>query len=459
MRAPVKTGQTSARKPRPFMILLVLLSIMMPITFQLGSYTLSISRIILTAVSPFLMVRLFTGAYGRVNAVDICMLLFMFWRTLATYVTSASVAFEYSASNFAIIFGAYLVARASVRSLENFQYMSKILYWFVLFSLPFAIYETRTSYMVIPRFLDGVPGMSTAIDVNYLPRHGLNRVQFVFTHPIHYGLFCSTAFALMFVGMKDRIGSTFRWVGSSIVVFCCFLSVSSGPFLAVLMQVALAAYARLARNIQKKWNALLWAFGALYVVLEVFSDRPALFVISSKLAFNASTAYDRKLLMDYGMAQVWRTPVFGVGFLMKWERAPWMTGSLDNYWLASALTFGIPAFLFLLGTYLFGMFLVGRRPFKPDSPLDRARSAWQFVMFSIMATLGTVYVWGEIASLVFFIIGSGMFFLSAQEEDVTAPAPEADAPEKPKNRYSRFPAEKSRATGTLARPRTKTQGT
>ncbi len=448
MAAQTEAAPQAGRKSFPLLAALFLFTIMLPISFKLGSLNLTPSRILLTATLPFLLIQCLIGAYGRVLAMDIFVILFMSWRTLATYVTSAPVAFEYSASNAAIFLGAYLVARASIRSLSDFWTVSRILSVFVIFSLPFALYEAKTSYMVIPRFLEHIPGIKTAADVNYRPRNGIHRVQFVFTHPIHYGLFCSTAFGLLWISMRSTMSAIRRKVGGGIVLLCCFLSVSSGPFLALLSQVMFLAYDWIFRSNPKRWKILFIVSGVLYVILEVLSNRPILYVLSSKLAFNSSTANVRMVLLDYGMQQIPRTPIFGVGFMTKWDLPVWMSGSLDNFWLAMPLTFGIPAGVFMLGAFLSGMIGVGRRPFREGSQLADARLGWELVMFSLMLTLATVYIWAEIASLVFFMLGCGGFMMTAVESGgpgATAPVPAADPRQGP--RPSRFAPSHDRRRG------------
>lgn len=437
-----------ARRGLPVLAALLLFSLMLPISFKIGSFNLTFSRIILTVMLPILLVRLVTGGFGRILAMDVFVILFIFWRTLAAFVTSAPVAFEYSASNAAIFLGAYMIARASIRTLDDFRFVARMLAIFVIASLPFALYEARTSHMVIPRLLDGIPGIRTAADVHYRPRNGIHRVQFVFTHPIHYGLFCSTAFALLFVSLRQTMAAAKRLAGSAIVLLCCFLSVSSGPFLALLSQLILIVYDWTFRTNPRRWKILFICAAVLYVVLELLSTRPIMYVISSKLAFNSFTANVRMILLDYGLQQIPRTPVFGVGFMTPWDLPAWMSGSLDNFWLAMPLTFGIPAGLFMLLAFLTGMIGVGRRPFAPGGALADARFGWLLVMFSLMLTLATVYIWAEIASLVFFMLGCGAFMMTATD-DPGSGGPVAATPQRGGGPLpSRFAATHDRRRGT-----------
>lgn len=450
------SGSGTARSSRvssgpPVLAALLLCTLMLPIIFKVGSLNLTVSRLLLTVLLPFLLLRVVSGAYGRFLPVDAFVILFMAWRTIAAFVRAPNVALEYSASNAAIFLGAYLVARASIRTVEDFRFVARMLGMFVLLSLPFAIYEARTSHMVIPRLLEKIPGIATSADVNYGARKGIFRVQFVFTHPIHYGLFCSTAFGLVFIALKGSIGLVRRKIWGGIIVFCCFLSVSSGPFLALLSQVGLVGYDWVFRRNPRRWPLLFWTGGIIYLILEVLSDRPAFYAISSRLAFNSSTANVRMVLLDYGLAQIPRTPVFGIGFSNNWGLPSWMTGSLDNFWLAMPLQFGIPAGLFLLLSFSWPMIKIGRRSFREGGALANARFGWMIVMFSLMLTLATVYIWAEIASLVFFMLGAGVFLLDASESDGGLLAAAADNTQSRQGtRHTRFGHTPSRRRDSVA---------
>lgn len=426
----------SGRK-RHFLIGLFLLTIVMPFSFHLGSLHLTASLVVLTLSMPVFLVQLLAGSYGRVTMPDLFMLLFMGWRTLETFIVTPSIAIENSGSNLAIILGAYLLARATIRTAEDFSVFCKILILLIIASFPLAFYEARTSQMLIPRLLDAIPGIVTANDANYDLRHGFYRVQVVFSHPIHYGLFCAFGFALLFTGFRHRLALLPRTAGAFIIALSCFLSGSSGPFFGLLFQAALTGYGLTLGRIRHAWSALMGAFLALYLVLELLSNRPALYVISSKMAFDPSTAYDRKLIFDAGVAQMQKTPVFGMGMLNQLDLPERMRGSIDNYWIGMGAIYGIPALVFLIAVFLSLAFGLGRRRFSNGSAIEDMRLAWLYVLVGLMLTISTVFVWEELASLTFFFLGSGVFFLDAREGD-GLPAQGASPPGRTPISYTRF---------------------
>lgn len=423
--SPISQPASGTASGRRALIFISLLTLVLPVTFSVGTLLLSPSRALFLVVMPIQLFGLMAGRYGRITHVDWLILAYMAWRTFVPFIHNPSVALQYAGSNSVIFLGGYLVARTCVRSVEDFRWAIKILAGFVLFSFPFALYETITSHLVLPKFFEMIPGVKSVKDVQYVRRMGLDRVQFVFAHPIHYGLFCSLALSVYFVALKNVISGFWRWIGSAIIIVCTFLSVSSGPFLSTMVQVMLIGYAYFFRNVPRRWFKFGLVFTIVYLILELGSNRPAIVAVTSRLTFSSATANVRFILFDYGMAQIARTPIFGIGF-RQWDLPSWMTGSLDNFWLAIALVFGVPAFAFLMGACVTAVVSIGKRKFEPDGALSNIRLGWGIMLVSLILTLATVYVWSEMASLVMFMIGCGVFLIDAQEGERGDPEPTSE---------------------------------
>jgi hypothetical protein len=428
-------GQTADKMPALFVA--VFLSLCVPIFFSLAGLHLSFSRLLLMVLFPYLFFQVYSGKCGGVRWIDIGMLLFVIALAASIFVNNRNVFVTFVGSNVIIILGGYMAGRVFIRGPGSFTGFIKLFGFVLLFTLPFAVCESQTSVMVIPRLLDKLPIISSSQDTNYLPRHGLFRVQVLFTHPIHYGLFASMCFSLIYVGLRNSISTSARLGWTLCVAACCFSSVSSGPFLAMLAQVALIFYAWVASGLRHKWRVLIGSFVVIYTILELMSSRSAFFAIAERLAFNSHTAYVRRVLLDYGLAQVGRTPFLGVGY-NKWDLPSYMSGSLDNYWLMTALVYGIPAFVFLFSAFIVTLIKAGGRDFSASSLVTDLRLAWSLVIASLILTLSTVAIWSDIATLVFLFLGSGAWLLDYEIRNSGEPAPvPLDRPEGPV--YTRFP--------------------
>ena len=430
----------------PIYFVIALIAMVVPITFEVGGLFLTASRLVLLFVTPILLIRLFGGHYGALTKADVLFGLFLTWFAMAMFLHWPSRFLTFVGSNFVIIAGGFLLGRCCIQGPRAFRQFIILYGLLVLFSLPFGIYEMFTSEMPIARFLEKIPGIASSKDVDYPSRNELERVQFVFVHPIHYGLFCSYVFAMVAIGLRDSLPFVVRWAWAMAIAFACFTSGSSGPFTGILISMALILYGAISGG---RWKIFIWTFVIFYAVLEVLSNRPAYFVIIEKMAFNPGTAYGRRLILDAGLLQITRTPIFGTANPLPLPH--WMTGSLDNYWLLVAVAFGVPAFVFLMSSYVYTIIKVCRPDLSADPKLAALRKGWVIGLIGSMFALATVAIWSELLSLTFLVFGSGAWLMKARAASDDTAIPPEDIPEKPRHRYTRFPAQPPVSAGRLAR--------
>lgn len=438
---------------------LVLVTMMLPAYFEVAGILLSLSRILFLVLVPVLFIRLLKGCYGRVTSVDWLLLAHLGWIVISVAINDPEVLVTFIGSTTLISLGGYLTARAYVRSPSDFAGFAKTLGILVLLSLPFAIYETKTSQMIVPGLIEKITPFLSNSDVNYEPRHGFHRVQFVFSHPIHYGLWAGIGFSLVFVGLRWRLSRITRMLWSAGIGFATFLSLSSGPFLAMMVQLALGVFAWFVRGMRAAWWKLLGVSVISYVILDLLSTRPAYYAIVERLAFNSNTANVRRILLNAGVAQIERTPLFGIGFTYgDWGLPEYMTGSLDNQWLAWALLYGLPALASLFAAFVTGLVLAGRRHFAPRSEIADMRLGWALVCFGLMLAIATVAIWNELMTMTYMMLGLGGWFLDTHEKS-EASAHTDKAPEF-RSCYSRFagsseppPVRRSASSRVLPRAR------
>jgi hypothetical protein len=429
---PVDQGRSApVALPSP-VVLLYLFCVVIPVGFNLGPLYLTSLRLLLLALVLPLLVQLLSGKFGRLHAVDILFLLHVLWIGVALLANSPSQLATQMGSVGVEFLGGYLVGRAHVRSRAAFLALCYALAIIVLLLMPFALYESQTGRPVIVEMLRKLPGISTVGMVTIEGRLGLERVQASFTHPIHFGIFCSVAFSLCFVALKDVLPFGRRLLFSGLIMLSGFLALSSGALLAMALQVALIAWSIVFARLAWRWWLLVGLFALAYVVIDVFSDRSPIRVFMSYATFSAHNAYWRGIIFDWGIKNIFgdgamgipASPWVGIG-LNDWVR-PWFmrSGSMDNFWLVMGVRYGVPGFLLLALGYGLAIFHVMRRDFTADPVLAQIRRAWVFTFLGLTFTLCTVHVWTNVYSFVFFMFGAGVWLIAEMPRGAEGAAPQ-----------------------------------
>ena len=410
----------------PVVVWVYLFAVVIPIGVNLGPLVLTGVRMVLIVMILPLMVQLLMGRFGKLFATDFLFIGHVLWSALALAVNNPSQVIQQTGSVGMEFLGGYVLGRAFIRSRADFMALSKVLIWFVIAMIPVALLETMTGRVLLIDILKQIPGVRT-IDYAVQPdRFGLDRVQLGFGHPIHFGLFCSVTFSLCFVAMEGTFSTFRRWVTGAVIAATGFLALSSGALLAIALQFGLIIWAMMFAKFEKRWWFLVGLFVLAYIVIDLLSNRKPLDVFMSYATFSAETAYFRAQIFEWGMKNVWANPVFGIG-LNDWVR-PWYmyTNSVDNFWLLMAMRYGIPGFLTVTIGYTLVVVHVMRRDLSADPVLAVIRRAWVFTFLGLSFTLCTVHVWTSMYSFVFFMLGAGVWLITAptQEDAQTdAPAP------------------------------------
>jgi hypothetical protein len=396
----------------PWPVAVYLFCVVIPIGFQAGPLAMTTLRLFLLVMIVPLTIRLLTGAYGKVFVTDILFILHILWATVALAVNNPDQVIQQVGSVGVEFLGGYAVGRAYIRTREDFVALCKTLVIVVLCLLPFALHETLTGRPLIVETLRKLPGLSSVAIVTIEQRMGLERVQSTFAHPIHYGLFCSVAFSLAFVALKDVSSTGWRFFSSIVIATSGFLALSSGALLAIFLQIALIVWAAVFAGFRQRWWLLVGLFVLAYIVIDLLSNRSPIRVFMSYATFSAHNAYWRGIIFEWGMKNVWANPLFGIG-LNDWVRPHFMySGSMDNFWLVMAVRYGIPGFILLATGYALVVLRIMRLDLGNDTGLAQIRRAWVFTFLGLSFTLCTVHIWTNIYSFVFFMLGAGLWLIS-----------------------------------------------
>lgn len=440
--AMVKPAQSVAGWLMPLFFCVVL----MPMAFNIADLRLTPLRIVLLVLFVPFLIRIFAGKAGRVTVVDVLMLLHAFWIVLALMVVHGVAKLPFAGITMVELVGGYILGRVLVQNAEDYRRMIRFLLYAMIFLAPFAIIELLTARMIIPELVGTVFETNQRHESAY-GRIGLERVYSVFEHPILYGMFCSLAIANLFYMARGT--SLLRYGAAVFATFMTFMALSSAPLLAIGVQVLMAIWDRVTKG---AWTTSLIIFVVCYVTIDLLSNRTPITILIETLTFNPLSGWTRILIFEHGIQNVLASPWFGIGF-NDWTRPPWLTSSVDNFWLLTAMRYGFVGAGLIILAFVSHFFLLTRAKVT-DPDLKRLRTGYAIALGTACFCLVTVHVWGAVSVFMMFYVGAGAFFYTHPESvsGLRDEEPDPKATRREALRYTRFPSNAERArTGQTAR--------
>jgi hypothetical protein len=403
---------TAAATRTPLLGAIFYIALIIPLEFSVTVAGLRLSpyRVFLLVMMIPMVMRLVQE--NRVLPADYLLGAHAFWAALALSVYGgAAVGLESGGIYVVESFGAYLVGRVAVSSPETSRAMLRFMVTALLLMAVFALPESITGYHFLREASRAVMGGSALPVID--PRLGLHRAFGSFDHPILYGVFAASTFAAAYyVLCNEQLRFRSLWV-LGVIAGSTFVSLSAGPFVALAFQCLVLGWDRITKGIQMRWSFLVSAIGLLWFAVSLASNRGFVKVFISYFTFSAQSAYNRTLIWDYGTAEVARNPLFGIG-LGDWIRAPWMSDSMDNFWLVTAVRYGLPALLFLV----FAIVLIAvqqARAVGSDKNLNRYRMGWLATIIGLSVSGFTVHFWNAMFTYFFFLVGTGVWMTAPRK--------------------------------------------
>jgi hypothetical protein len=411
-----------------YMAVIFLISLVIPILINVGSVLLMPHRVVLLIFFFPCAIRLLTGKAGRIIAADWLIFSSTIWAVLSMFINHGVGSMIQPAGIHLIeFFGAYMLGRVAIRSAEDFKRIVKVLFMIILVLLPFAILESFTHRALL---LEIIP-KSIAIVYNP-PRWGLRRAQTLFTHPIHYGVFCSLGMGLFWY----VLGPKRRWTSIPIVVASSILSLSTAALINLVVQSVFIGWETITKTIKARWRIFAVIFGVMFVAVETLSNRGFFLLLVQYASFNTGSSYNRILIWRYGMENVYTNPFFGLAF-RPWVRAHWMSSSADNFWLLNAMQWGIPSF-FMFATAVGTILWKSGRTVLTSDIGKACQAGFLTAAGGVIVGGGTVHYWTAMMALVMFFFGAGawIFTSTANASQATSDLDEIK-PQGVESRYSR----------------------
>jgi hypothetical protein len=415
-RQRVFESRRAKRKKVHWPVALFLIALVVPWVFYFGPLRMSVYRIVLLLMLLPCLGMWIAGKAGRIRIADIALLLYSFWAMLSlTVIHGFELSFQSSGIVFIETLVPYLLARRYIRDADDFYNVVQLLFRIVVLLLPFALIEFVTGVnisrelfaMVLPTFTDSMPA-----------RLGLTRVQSVFDHPILFGVFTCSIFALVHLVLGYKKDSLQRSFMTGIVGATSMLSVSSGPLTALVAQASLLCWNGLLGAFAFRWKLLIALLAFMSLTVQLVANRSLLDIVVTYFTFDPGSYWFRKVIWMYGTASALDHPLFGTG-LGQWERPDWMGSSIDNFWLFHAVRYGLPA-AFLMPLAFFSVFLPVSFKKGLDDKLVEYRTGFLITMTAFFVVAWTVHFWDANYVVFLFLMGSGVWILDVKPKERSA---------------------------------------
>lgn len=380
------------------------------LTVKLGTFDFSVCRILVLAL--FLQVAMNYSDWlnrFKFRRLDTLVLVYFGAEIVSGLTTSADIMsfLEWKAGGLFDLVLPYFAVRVILRDKGQYVFLLKSV---MIMSAPMVclgLYQSLTGINVAAPLLKHA-AWGSADNYLVMARFGFYRANVTLGICIHYGLFFATMGAVC-IGLKSlvRHHRVLYYAGMVMMVLGVLTSMSSGPFLALLLSAAFV----LSYKYRYMWRQALVVFILMAMFVEVLSNRHFYNVLAG-LTMNAQTAWYRARLIDVvlfegGMSGHWITG-YGSGVDPGWCAVIDQRNHTDlcNHFIMILSYFGLVGLVPFLAV-LWGAFKHLAESFKscycnPDRKLVWALSS---ALFGVVGVMNSVGLFGKINTIFFIVLG------------------------------------------------------
>ncbi len=299
---------------------------------------------------------------------------------------------------------AYLLGRASIRSASDLRTVfAALIPGLAVIGLILAVESIGHRILLRPLVarLVGAPDP----ELYSLERYGLLRAIGPFPHPILGGVFLVSLLPLAWFLAHNARQRIVGVLGTLMAVF----TVSATTFVGLIIGVALIT-CEIAQRLTRQPVFLFLAFATavMSVTISVTSESGLISFLSRRLTLDPVSGSYRRMIWEFGSAEAFRHPWFGIG-QRDWTRPVGMVSdSVDSYWLFLMMFYGLPAMVFaLLVMVLAFLGVVLTQKFR-NADDRRAGAGIAFFLIIVMVSGLSVHFWESLHSWIIMLCGAGV---------------------------------------------------
>lgn len=385
------------------------------LAFQIGTLNMQIYKFALVALVPLIAIEMVRNPI-RLRAPDYLLLLFGFLQGAITIyhhgfiqdflgsvglgVTWMATGIENSGITFLETLVPYFCARVLIRTSKEVAVLLRVLVLLVVALGATTLYESITGFSLYHM------GQLPFLDL----RQGFYRAYGPFPHPILWGLFAASAISFTLVTKDGQSLRLPNLMLLTLTLVATYTSLSSGAALAMVVQFALFLWLAVSSQIRNRWRVFSMLFIALYLAIDIASNRTPVHVLIDYATFNSGTGFYRMLIWHFGWENFLTSPFVGIGY-NDWFRAHWMHGSIDAFWLVLLMRYGLLGavpFILAIVHIVYSAGIRESEQVRPFGPLTLS-TALMFSLVGYIVAGFTVHFWAH--SYVFFMFLVGVLAL------------------------------------------------
>lgn len=391
-------------------LMLFMASIFIPGSFAVGPVSLSFYKLFLLVAAVPLGLCWIRGRAGGIVAPDILMLAFCLWQALSILANNGTSEIVIIGTNFIETAGGYLVGRVLVRSAADYRAFFRYFLTCLLVLLPFVLVEFLTGRRLLKDLMGLVLDTESGAYAKREKRLGFIRPAVGLPHPILFGFVCSIAVAnTYYIYARNWMG---RMIRTGFVVFMTFLSLSSAPMLSAALQIGMISWDRILRALRGHWILFVLIGVVSAAVLQLALPGGLVGYTINEVIFNPIGGNNRIEIFRYGIEEIARHPLLGIG-RNDWARPFWQQGSVDNFWLLTAMRYGIPGLLLIALAVGFSASSIMRAQDLTEEE-TRYRTGYMIALCGMVLVLSTVAIWGAPVPLTMAYLGAGAWFYAGR---------------------------------------------
>ena len=405
-RSPVRLAAGGSLLGTELFLKLFLVAIFVPegLSLLLGEFRLTAARVLIffSSIAAISQLSQRTGTRAAVCVPsDILAPLAGAWIMFAAAVTDGFDGFKQAGMAAFEFVGAYLTFRYLLGPVDSSVRVARFGCKLMIPIVGIALLDPLSDKLFTYEFVKSITGYvkpsyegALAMKAETFYRGGVIRAMGPLEHSILFGAVCAWFGTLAFTTFRSQ---AFRWGIAGIALIGVWFSQARSPLLGYLIGFALAIFYAASPGFTARWKLVGLCVTVVLFTVFAFSSSPVATLVRLS-GVSPEAAWARQAIWETAGPVVLGSPIFGIGLTGDWDwqaHGALVSSSVDTFWLASAMAYGIPGSALILLT-IAGACGLGSIDKSPHlTPEERRLSVALGIVLTIIIFLGfMVHFWG-----------------------------------------------------------------